>query len=125
MSEQRTSEKRVCWACGATYTGPSNPSGKCPTCPDNDRPETPYELEMMATGQFPMEPYDVTCARCGKVLPCTEAVAEEGDEWECQKCNEICNEAERLALRDEVDEIDPYTAIGESPFGLPGGGKSL
>ena len=42
-----------------------------------------------------MEPYDVTCARCGKVLPCTEAVVEEADEWECVPCNDRCNAQER------------------------------
>lgn len=70
-------------------------SGKCPTCPDNDTPETPYELEMMAKGQFSNEPYDVTCARCGKVLPCDEACIEEGDEWECHECWERCEAQER------------------------------
>ena len=35
---------------------------------------------------LPFEPYDVTCARCGKVLPCNEAIIEEGDEWECPTC---------------------------------------
>lgn len=46
-------------------------------------------------------PYDVTCARCGKVLSCEEAIIEEGDEWECPPCWERCNEAERLQLRGE------------------------
>ena len=27
------------------------------------------------------EPYDVTCARCGKVLSCLDAFIEESDEW--------------------------------------------
>lgn len=98
VDEELRIEQRVCWACGSTYTGSPNPSGKCPTCPDNDRPETPYELEAMATGQFAHEPYDVTCARCGTVLPCTEACAEEGDEWECQPCNERENARERREL---------------------------
>lgn len=44
------------------------------------------------------EPYDVTCARCGKILPCYQAVAEEGDEWECFACNERENARERAAL---------------------------
>lgn len=47
----------------------------------------------------PFEPYDVKCARCGKVLPCTEATPEEGDEWECLPCNERLNAAEREAHR--------------------------
>jgi hypothetical protein len=47
----------------------------------------------------PMEPYDVTCARCGKVLSCNDAVAEEGDEWECFPCNDRENARERAELR--------------------------
>ena len=41
------------------------------------------------------EPYDVECARCGKVLPCTEAVVEEGAEWECVACWERLNALEK------------------------------
>lgn len=41
------------------------------------------------------EPYEVTCARCGKVGSCLEFVAEEGDEWECPTCWERCNAQER------------------------------
>ena len=44
------------------------------------------------------EPYEVTCARCGKVLPCTEAIVEEGDEWECPPCWERCEAKERAAV---------------------------
>lgn len=44
------------------------------------------------------EPFDVTCARCGKVLPVTEAIVEEGDEWECPPCNERENARERAEL---------------------------
>lgn len=43
------------------------------------------------------EPYDVTCARCGKVLSCLDAFIEESDEWECQPCWERCEAQERLA----------------------------
>jgi hypothetical protein len=39
--------------------------------------------------------YPVSCARCGKILPCTEAMLEEGDEWECPACWDRCNEQER------------------------------
>jgi len=39
--------------------------------------------------------YDVTCARCGKILSCNDAVAEEGDEWECFTCNDRENKRER------------------------------
>lgn len=41
------------------------------------------------------EPYDVQCARCGKILSCEDAVPEEGDEWECFPCWERCNAKER------------------------------
>lgn len=50
------------------------------------------------------EPYDVTCARCGKVLSCVDAIAEEGDEWECAACWERCNAEERLQFTDERSE---------------------
>jgi lysyl-tRNA synthetase class I len=46
-------------------------------------------------------PYDVTCARCGKVLSCTEAVVEEGDEWECVPCWERCEAKEKAAMKGE------------------------
>ena len=41
--------------------------------------------------------YDVTCARCGKVLSCRIAYIEEGGEWECPACWERC-EAEEMAV---------------------------
>lgn len=44
---------------------------------------------------LPPMTYDVTCARCGKVLSCSDAVAEEGDEWECFPCNDRANEIEK------------------------------
>lgn len=42
--------------------------------------------------------YEVTCARCGKVLSCRDAYVEEGDEWECPECWERCEAAERAAI---------------------------
>lgn len=45
------------------------------------------------------DPYDVTCARCGQVLPCDKAMIEEGDEWECEPCWERCESEERIACR--------------------------
>lgn len=51
------------------------------------------ECELCAT-EF--EPYDVTCARCGKVLSCNDAIPEEGDEWECGPCWDRCNAEEQL-----------------------------
>jgi lysyl-tRNA synthetase class I len=44
-------------------------------------------------------PYDVTCARCGKVLTCVEAFVEEGDEWECPQCWVRCEAADRDEAR--------------------------
>lgn len=44
------------------------------------------------------EPYEVTCARCGKVGMCTDFVLEEGDEWECPPCWERCEAAERASV---------------------------
>jgi DNA-directed RNA polymerase subunit RPC12/RpoP len=41
------------------------------------------------------EPYEVACARCGKVLSSDEAYVEEADEWECPECWERCEAAER------------------------------
>lgn len=44
------------------------------------------------------EDYDVTCARCGLKLKASEAVAEEGDEWECVPCNIEHDAKERAVL---------------------------
>lgn len=41
------------------------------------------------------DPYDVTCARCGKTGCCMDFIAEEGDEWECPTCWERCEAQER------------------------------
>lgn len=43
-------------------------------------------------------PYEVTCARCGKIGDCYSFVIEEGDEWECVPCWERCNKAERESI---------------------------
>jgi len=47
-------------------------------------------------------PYDVTCARCGKVISCEDANLEEGDEWECWPCADRCN-AQEAAERSQSD----------------------
>ena len=52
----------------------------------------------IALFDLPMPDYDVTCARCGKVLSCLDAYIEEGDEWECPECWERCEAAERAAI---------------------------
>jgi hypothetical protein len=39
--------------------------------------------------------YEVCCARCGLRLMASEALVEEGDEWECLPCWERCNAQER------------------------------
>jgi hypothetical protein len=44
-------------------------------------------------------PYDVTCARCGRVGPCHLFIIEEGDEWECPECWERCNREEHARAR--------------------------
>lgn len=41
------------------------------------------------------EPYPVTCARCGVVVSCEDAVIEEGDEWECLPCWERLEKLEK------------------------------
>jgi hypothetical protein len=41
------------------------------------------------------EPYDVTCAGCGKVISCVVAMLEEGDRWECPDCWEKFEARER------------------------------
>lgn len=38
---------------------------------------------------YQCDPYDVTCARCGKIVSSENAMIEEGDEWECEPCWEI------------------------------------
>lgn len=60
---------------------------------------------------FSYQPYNVTCARCRTILPCDEAVPEEGDEWECFPCNERENAREKAALRKalSLDTLPPQT----------------
>lgn len=67
-----------------------------------DSEEMGHEIEDGEPETF--EPYDVTCARCGKVLSCTEAVIEEGDEWECPPCWERCEAKERANSEQTVSE---------------------
>jgi hypothetical protein len=43
----------------------------------------------------------------------------------CERCLESWEEQEREREDDGYDDYDPYEAAGESPFSLPGGGKSL
>ena len=43
----------------------------------------------------PCDPYEVECARCGKVGTSAEFMVEEGDEWECPECWERCEAQER------------------------------
>lgn len=52
-----------------------------------------YDQWKTAAPEF--EPYDVTCARCSKVLSCEDAHPEEGDEWECHECWGRSNAKER------------------------------
>jgi hypothetical protein len=46
--------------------------------------------------------YEVTCARCGKVLLASDAVPEEGDEWECLPCWERCEAVENRTFPVEM-----------------------
>lgn len=39
--------------------------------------------------------YEVSCARCSADGCCQSFVPEEGDEWECPRCNERENARER------------------------------
>ena len=55
-------------------------------------------------------PYDVTCARCGKVVSSEDAVAEEGDEWECIPCWERCEAQERQSALETSAE--PFYRCG-------------
>lgn len=48
----------------------------------------------------PPEPYEVTCARCGKVGTTATFYLEEGDEWECPPCWERREKAERVAAKE-------------------------
>jgi hypothetical protein len=41
----------------------------------------------------PLEDWEVTCARCGKIGMASEYMVEEGDEWECPPCWERCEAA--------------------------------
>lgn len=57
------------------------------------------------------------------------AVTSSGD-FMCIPCARRHEAEEERALEEDAAydadrECDPYTAIGESPFGLPGGGKTL
>jgi len=42
-----------------------------------------------------LDPWPVTCARCGKQGTSAEFEVEEGDEWECPECWERCEAIER------------------------------
>lgn len=50
----------------------------------------------------PPEPYDVHCARCGKLGTSETFYVEEGDEWECPPCWERCEAQERAAAMKSV-----------------------
>ena len=56
-------------------------------------PDDPEMEDWLNT--VPYIDYAVTCDRCGIQLMAHEAIAEEGDEWECAECWERCNNKER------------------------------
>ncbi len=58
---------------------------------------TPEEAEMDLRDYEALPDYEVECARCGLRLMASEAVPEEGDEWECEPCWERCEAAERAS----------------------------
>lgn len=62
--------------------------------------ETYDQWKLQSPNEF--QPYDVECARCGKVLSCEDAYVEEGDEWECPECFERCEAQERAGMGKEV-----------------------
>jgi hypothetical protein len=77
-----------------------------------------------------------SCQNCGKLIfddmkgfddACSAPYVTESGDLYCIPCGRRHDEAQRQ--QDEEDAIDwmddPYEAAGESPFGLPGGGKSL
>lgn len=75
------------------------------------------------------------CQSCGKLLDRSAIgyddivsapyVTQDGDVY-CIPCGrEMDRLADEQAEAEGYDDFDPYEAAGESPFGLPGGGKSL
>ena len=78
-----------------------------------------------------------SCQQCGKLIfddmkgfddVCSAPYVTESGDLYCIPCGRRHDEAQHEA--DEEDgynypDFDPYEAAGESPFGLPGGGKSL
>jgi hypothetical protein len=48
-----------------------------------------------------------------------------GGEVVCVPCSRRAQEEEEREEDEGYDDYDPYEAAGESPFGLPGGDKSL
>jgi len=74
----------------------------------------------------PMEPYAVTCARCGKEGDCDTFIAEEGDEWECPPCNARENARERAeAGAGPKPQDDPEFAFNVVRQGNVGAGNGF
>ena len=74
----------------APEAGPKD-DGECRSCVNGQCVTGP---ECVALDN-PVTPWEVTCARCGKVGLSSEFEVEEGDEWECRPCNERENARER------------------------------
>ena len=68
--------------CGLDAALIAKPDGECQSCVDG---QCTVGDDCVAVSN-PPEPYDVTCARCGKTGLSSEFIVEEGDEWECPPC---------------------------------------
>jgi len=77
--------------------------GECASCVDRKCTTGP---ECVALSN-PVTPWEVTCARCGKVGLSSEFEVEEGDEWECRTCNDRENAREAAAIRAWGKSHDP------------------
>lgn len=65
----------------------------------------------------PVEPWDVTCVRCGHTVSTDRATPEEGDEWECLPCNTAWNLVDDLRnaiAKEQQKNSDLDTALAEA-----------
>jgi hypothetical protein len=92
---------------GGVGTPPDIVPGDRPGGTDQGVPDGSTQEEGEVEDLGPYEPYNVQCARCGIELSCTQAVAEEGDEWECFPCWERLNEKELREREERPNEATP------------------
>lgn len=76
----------------------AKPDGECQSCVDG---QCTVGDDCVAVSN-PPEPYDVTCARCGKAGLSSEFIVEEGDEWECPPCYDRENAREAALIDKET-----------------------